>query len=114
MKGYRGWKVVSYICLMALIWYGCSQEGEDSAPATDTVYISNMQFRPAEVWINQWDTIVWINNDIVSHDITEFPGRTWTSDTIAPGQSWKTTLGDSTSYFCSIHPTMKGKVSVRQ
>lgn len=73
-----------------------------------------MQFNPAVLWANRWDTIVWINKDIVSHDVTSLPDKQWRSDTIASGESWKTVAGMTTEYICSIHPTMKGKIQLRE
>ncbi len=97
---------------------GCTSPGgqnnQAGLPGKDTVYIGGMKFKPAELWINQWDTVVWINNDIVAHDVTQFPDKTWSSDSIQPGQSWEKAFGDSVDYFCSIHPTMKGKILIRQ
>lgn len=101
-------------CIGISVLIGCNSSGNESTPGTDTVFISQMKFQPEELYINKWDTIVWINNDIVSHDVTEFPQKEWTSDTIAPGESWKTELGVNTNYFCSIHPTMKGKIIIRE
>lgn len=109
------WKVALCGCGILLILSGCNPSGNAAAtpPASDTVIISQMQFHPAELYINKWDTIVWINNDIVKHDVTALPEGSWKSDSIAVGHSWKTTLGATTDYFCSIHPTMKGKIIVR-
>lgn len=91
----------------------CSPSGAPP-PVTDTVTISRMAFHPAELYVNKWDTVVWINQDMVDHDITQFPGRGWSSDTLKPGEAWKTVVGADDDYFCSIHPTMKGKLMVRQ
>lgn len=93
---------------------GCDDSGGDThQPANDTVIITQMKFHPASFYADKWDTIVWINQDMVSHDITQFPDKSWTSDTIPPGGSWKTVVGTSLDYFCSIHPAMKGKVMIR-
>lgn len=107
-------KLAVWACLGISTIISCNSTGNETAPATDTVFISQMKFQPEELYINKWDTIVWINNDIVSHDVTEFPEKAWTSDTIAPGESWKTVLGKNTDYFCSIHPTMKAKIIIRE
>lgn len=93
---------------------GGQSNNQAAQPGKDTVYIAGMKFKPAELWINQWDTVVWINNDIVAHDVTEFPDKTWSSDSIQPGQSWEKDFGDSVDYFCSIHPTMHGKIMIRK
>lgn len=101
-------------CLLSTAVVGCHSPGDQTAPATDTVTISGMTFHPAELHIRKGDTVVWINNDIVSHDVTERPGKAWTSDTIATGNSWKKAISQNTDYFCSIHPTMEAKIIVRE
>ena len=73
-----------------------------------------MQFNPAELTLQKGDTVVFINNDLVVHDITQEPDKTWTSSNLSPGQSYKMSVGVSTDYYCSIHPTMKGKLIVQQ
>ncbi len=88
------------------------QEKMDSGIGPDTIVISGMQFRPAELHIKKGNTVVWINRDIVVHDATEFPDKKWTSGPIATGSSWKMKVDESFDYFCSIHITMKGKLIV--
>lgn len=111
MKGLLKWVMYAGIGIMFLA--SCNSTGNEVTPVADTVIISGMKFHPDVLHINKWDTVVWINNDIVSHDVTEFPQKEWTSDTIPPGHSWKKVMGVSTDYFCSIHPTMKAKIAVR-
>jgi plastocyanin len=78
----------------------------------DTVVIRQMQFDPAIVTINKGDTVVWINKDMVDHNVTEEKSKTFYSDTIRVGKSWIHAFDSSAKYFCSIHPSMKGKVIV--
>lgn len=107
-------KTALCICCIWIAITGCQPSAENTAPVSDTVIISQMKFTPDVLYINKWDTIVWINNDIVSHDVTEAASKAWFSDTIQSGSSWKTVLGKSADYFCSIHPTMKAKIVVRE
>jgi plastocyanin len=102
-------------CVALATLAGCTQPGgEAAAPGIDTVIISGMQFHPSELYINKGDTILWINRDMVNHDVTGLPGKSWTSDTLYPGSNWELSPYENTDYFCSIHPTMKGKVIIRQ
>lgn len=122
MKNRRNKWINSIIAsgMIALAVASCTSPGGQSnnqqapQPGKDTVYIAGMKFKPAQLWINQWDTVVWINNDIVAHDVTEYPDKTWSSDSIQPGQSWEKVFGDSVDYFCSIHPTMRGSIMIKQ
>ena len=76
----------------------------------DTVVISGMEFHPAVLNVKKGASIVWINKDIVVHDVTDFPNKKWTSGALQPGNSWKMKVENDFDYFCSIHITMKGKI----
>ncbi len=77
------------------------------------VEIKKMKFQPAELAVQKGDTVVWVNKDIVVHDVTEERGKKWTSSALAPGQSWSLIVTQSTNYFCSIHVVMKGTLTVQ-
>ena len=83
-------------------------------PVVHTIVISSMQFNPAELTLQKGDSVVFINNDLVVHDITQEPDKAWTSSNLSPGQSYKMAVSVSSDYYCSIHPTMKGKLIVQQ
>lgn len=86
-----------------------------SGPKTDTVIISQMEFQPADLTVSQGDTVVWINKDLVAHNVTEQPEKEGSvkSDTINNGQSWKMAVDHGFDYICSIHPTMKAKITMK-
>lgn len=75
-----------------------------------TIEIKEMKFEPAQLIVQKGDTVVWINRDIVSHDVTEEPTKAWTSGVIPIGQSWSLIVTKSADYYCSIHVVMKGKL----
>ena len=77
------------------------------------VIIQQMKFSPAEIAANRGDTITWINKDIVDHNVTEEKNKEWTSSTLSPGKSWSHIVTKNADYLCTIHPVMKGKLSVK-
>ena len=85
---------------------------EKAGPRRDTVIIRLMKFKPDVMQVNKGDTVVFINKDIVVHDITQEPDKTWTSSALPVGESWSMVATESANYFCSIHVTMKGKIIV--
>lgn len=101
---------IGLLCLLLLL-YSCTTT-EKRAPKTHTVEIKQMQFQPATLTVQKGDTIVWINQDLVAHDVTEYPGKAWTSGPLATGQSWRMPVTKSADYYCSIHVVMKGKIIV--
>ena len=86
---------------------------ELARPKTHTVQISQMQFKPASITVAKGDTVIFVNNDFVTHDVTEISGAAWKSPALAPGDSWLMTVSQTAGYFCSYHPTMKGKIIVK-
>lgn len=86
---------------------------ESSLPQVFTVAIKGMKFVPAEIQVKKGDTIVWINQDIMAHNVTEEKRKAWASPLLPAGKSWKMVARESSTYFCSLHPVMKGKIQVK-
>jgi len=59
------------------------------------------------------NTVVWTNNDNVTHTVTSTT-NVFNSGLLAPGQSWNYTFTypGTFDYYCTIHPWMKGTVIV--
>ena len=85
---------------------------EKTSPEVHSIEINNMKFNPAEITVHKGDTVIWKNNDMVAHCITEESTKAWTSSKIPAGASWKMAVSSSTDYFCAIHVVMKGKIKV--
>lgn len=90
------------------------QETEVTGPKTDTIVISQMKFQPDNLTINKGDTVVWINKDLVAHNVTEQAENGIQSDTIKTNASWKMAPDHSFKYICSIHPTMQAELTVNE
>lgn len=84
-----------------------------TTPKVHTIEIREMKFHPAELRVQKGDTVVWINKDLVAHDVTEETRKAWTSSVIPSGKSWRMVVAESVEYFCSIHQVMKGKIVVQ-
>lgn len=111
MKRISLFSILSGVCVSFL--FSCNQNTQSEHPKVDTVIIQSMQFQPAELLVNKFDTVVWINKGLVAHNVTEFPDQKWTSDTIAAGAIWKKAIDSSFEYLCTIHPAMRGKILVK-
>lgn len=92
----------------------CTFSSGKAVPETHYVEIIQMKFQPEVINVNKGDTIVFINKDIVTHDVTEELHKSWTSKPIASGNSWKMVATQSVNYFCSLHVVMKGKIIVNK
>ena len=82
-------------------------------PKTHTVTIEGTSFQPERLTVAAGDTVVWVNKDPFPHTATS-PSGAFDSRTIAPDRSWQRKFGKKGDfrYLCTLHPTMKGLVSV--
>jgi len=106
---------VVWVAVIAFLGVGCGNSERNAAQnlaKTDTVFIENMQFVPSQISIHKGDEIIWFNKGIVGHNVTDVESQSWTSGNIEPGSSWKMKPNESIQYFCTIHPTMKGSVTL--
>jgi plastocyanin len=90
----------------------CGDGSGRAKPVSHTVIIKNMKFEPAELVLTSGDTVTWVNNDFVDHDITEEKNCSWSSLALKPNARWSRVISGSADYFCSIHVVMKGKLKV--
>jgi plastocyanin len=75
------------------------------------VMIQNFTFNPSSVEVSAGDTVRWTNMDNTEHTVS---GNTFTSGLIPKGQNYEFLFAEPGvyNYECSIHPSMKGTVSV--
>ena len=118
-------KIVKYVLVFTLfvILIGCSpgpekdsmkrESAEITRPKTHTIEMSQMKFNPAALTVKKGDNIIFVNHDIVAHDVTEESTKAWNSSPMSEGQTWTMVAIESVDYYCSIHPVMKGKIVVR-
>jgi plastocyanin len=73
---------------------------------------SAYRFSPSTLTVGTGDTVAWTNNGAQPHDVT---GSGLASGTLQPGQGYSHTFTSpgTYSYICSIHPFMKGTVTVQ-
>jgi plastocyanin len=92
--------------------FDTSQTGLRNTDNFHSVEIRQMKFFPEVITVHAGDTVAWINNDIVVHDITEEKNKAWSSSPLPVGSTWQMVANNSVDYFCSIHVMMKGKIVV--
>jgi plastocyanin len=92
------------------------QDAAASAPQrkTHTVTIEGTSFQPAQLTVAAGDTVVWVNKDPFPHTATSKAGA-FDSGSIAPEKSWKLTTvkKGQFDYICTLHPTMKARLTVK-
>lgn len=98
--------------LLVFLFIASLTAGSVSAK-TEKVKIKNSVFDPGSVKIKAGDTVKWENKDSIDHTVT---GSTFDSGNIHKGKNFMFTFNTPGvyNYHCSIHPNMKGTVTVEE
>jgi plastocyanin len=116
--------VVFFLSILTMA-YSCTKSSMDSitgtnsgskssdGPGTNEVWIQDMAFKPPTIIINAGTTIKWTNKDAVTHDVTSTTGL-FGSGPLNNGGTFSYTFSSSGTYayYCTIHPSMTGSVTV--
>jgi plastocyanin len=90
-----------------------STSGGTAAPSGKTVTIDmkNIQFNPKTVTVKVGETVKWVNQDSVPHNVSGGPLH---SPTFGNGGSftYKAAKAGKISYVCTIHPGMTATLNV--
>jgi len=98
-----------FVCLAALL-NNCSTAPGKTVHKKYTVEIRSMQFQPAELTVEKGDTVVFVNRDMVAHNVTEQKSNAWASPSLFTGQLYTKVVNEAADYYCTFHPVMKGKL----
>ena len=90
------------------------QKPSAKAAGSGSVTIADFQFTPAQITINQGDTVTWTNNGPTPHSATA-PDGSFDTGIFPAGQSRSHTFNDAGtfSYICTPHPNMHGTIVVQ-
>jgi plastocyanin len=79
-----------------------------------TVTIDNFTFSPADLTIVPGTTVTWVNNDDIPHVVVE-TNKAFRSKALDTDDKFSFTFNTAGefSYFCSLHPHMTGKITVK-
>lgn len=90
-----------------------SKEATPSAQRVEVI-ISNLSFQPASITVGKGSTIVWRNQDTISHTVTAGDGS-FNSGTIVAGDAFEQRFDEvkTYTYSCGIYPEMKGTIIVK-
>lgn len=83
--------------------------------STKDIIIKDFTFSPATLTIAKDTTVTWINNDSEMHTIVN-EDKAFNSEALKTGQSFSYTFKTpgTYTYYCSYHPSMKGKILVNK
>ncbi|CAN5686590.1 hypothetical protein BH09PLA1_BH09PLA1_14530 [soil metagenome] len=80
---------------------------------THSVTIDNLKFQPGDLQITVGDSVEWTNNDDRDHTVVAKDGS-FQSGNLGNGAVYKYTFKKTGkfTYGCSLHPRMKGTITV--
>ena len=100
------------LTLMAVLVLAPNAEAQDD---TMTVSIQDFFFSPANITVQPGTSVTWVNNGQAPHTVTATdPAGAFDSGTLQPGESFSFTFKQpgTYAYYCTIHPFIKGTVTV--
>jgi plastocyanin len=109
---------VAALTALAGLLAGCVSDRPTTAPDLPPtgvqVTIENFAVQPAQLTVPAGTPVTWTNRDDVSHTVTADDGSTFGSGAFGRGGSFTFTAGapGTYTYFCQIHPFMKGTLTV--
>jgi plastocyanin len=126
-RGRTAVALVGASALLALV--SCSNDGNGNGPATTSappvetgaspaaarIVIKNFAFSPANLRVGPGTKITVLNRDSVPHTVTATGDRVFDTGSIAGDAKATFTAPSATgsySYICTIHPNMKGTLTV--
>ena len=80
-----------------------------------SVEIKSFAFNPDTINISKGRTVTWTQFDTAPHTIISVNSTFPNSPSLSKGQTYSYTFNETGifEYYCSIHPSMKGKVIVK-
>jgi plastocyanin len=128
----KRWLALLIACL-ALVAAGCGDDDDDeggggggggatteeqAAPEASgggtEVSMENIEFKPADVTVKAGDTVTWVNDDSVGHDVTGDDFKSGDPGAMKSGDTFEHTFdaAGTFDYVCTVHPGMEGSVTV--
>jgi plastocyanin len=92
-----------------------SADGGTPAAGGTEVSMENIKFNPQNVTIDAGDTVTWVNDDSVGHDVTADDFKSGDPGAMQNGDTFEHTFdaAGTFDYVCTVHPGMEGTVTVR-
>jgi len=89
-------------------------EQKQTTTTAFSVEIKSFAFNPETITISRGSTVTWTQFDTVPHTIKSVGSDVINSPSLSKGQTYSHTFNEAGTfeYYCSIHPSMKGKIIV--
>jgi plastocyanin len=107
-------RILALTAAAALMASGYSPVRAADPPKSTTVHIKNFMFVPATLTVPAGTTVTFVNDDDEPHTITA-TNKSFDSEGLDTHGKWTHLFAKAGSftYFCELHPYMKGRLIVR-
>lgn len=89
---------------------GASAGASADGPRSATVSMVSLTFQPEVMAVRKGTEVIFENNDVAPHTVTDAVGKAFDSGTINSRKVFKLVVNDTIEYTCLIHPSMRGKI----
>ena len=105
---------VSASMVLALAGLVALEKPAVAGPPVASIKIDNFSFTPATLTVDAGTQIIWTNADDIPHTVVS-DDQSLKSKALDTDETFTFTAGKpgTYSYFCSIHPKMRGTIVVR-
>ena len=89
-----------------------SASPQPSGGGAPVVHMAGLKFSPGRLVVKKGTNVVFDNNDVAPHTVTEDSAGGVESGTLSPGKSFSLVVNRTLVYHCAIHPFMKAQVDL--
>jgi plastocyanin len=109
------------LVLATALWSGDTTTTNAASPPPTTtarlngaIAMNSVAFSPRATTVAVGQTVTWVNEDRVPHDVVATSGATFHSETFRQGETFKfrATRPGTIAYVCSLHQGMNGTLTV--
>ncbi len=107
-------RLVMIAALVPFVLVGRPAQSAPSHQSTAVVFIQDFRYHPATLTVAVGTIVTWTNRDPVPHTATSRTAGKFDTGLIEQNQSKSVTLTEvgTFDYFCTIHPDMRGTITV--
>jgi plastocyanin len=89
-----------------------SSYGGGGVSANATVHMEGLKFSPGALVVRKGTNILFDNNDVAPHTVTEDTAGEVDSGVLAPGKSFRLVVANRLVYHCAIHTFMRATINL--
>lgn len=91
-----------------------SSSPQISTASQNSISMKGLAFNPSALTISKGANVTWTNDDSTTHTVTSDTGA-FDSGNFSPGNSFTHQFNETGTfpYHCTIHPSMKGTITVQ-